>query len=144
MSTLATRLLGCSKGFCDVAAPLGFTFSVMAGIDELRKIKGYEPIFLLLLADMLIPDTEASKIYSEQRKLTSHLLQNNTINQFYFEEFSLVDKLKDNHILTNEEDTQWKNDISRNESLLTNNTKDIKSKILSNVSKLEEIRKHRK
>lgn len=118
----------CSKGFCDVTAPIGFTFSAMAGIDELRKIKGYKPIFLPLLADMLIPDTEASKIYSEQRKLTSHLLQNNTINQFYSEELSLADKLKDNQILTNEEATQWKNDISRNESLLTNNTKDIKSK----------------
>jgi hypothetical protein len=77
---------------------------------------------------MLIPDTEASKIYSEQRKLTSHLLQNNTINQFYSEELSLADKLKDNQIFTNEEATQWKTDISRNESLLTNNTKDIKSK----------------
>jgi len=93
---------------------------------------------------MLIPDTEASKIYSEQRKLTSHLLQNNTINQFYSEELSLADKLKDNQIFTNEEATQWKTDISRNESLLTNNTKNIKNKILSNVSKLEEIRKHRK
>jgi hypothetical protein len=78
----------------------------MAGIDELRKIKGYKPIFLPLLADMLIPDTEASKIYSEQRKLTSHLLQNNTINQFYSEELSLADKLKDNQIFTNEEATQ--------------------------------------
>jgi hypothetical protein len=40
----------------------------------------------------------------------------------------LADKLKDNQIFTNEEATQWKTDISRNESLLTNNTKDIKSK----------------
>ena len=32
----------------------------MAGLDELRKLKGYEPIFFLpFLADVLLPDTEA-------------------------------------------------------------------------------------
>ena len=143
-ATFSARLIWCSKGFCDIAAPIGITYGTMASIDELRKLKGYEPIFLPFLSDMLIPNNEASKIYSEQRKLTSNLIQNNIANQFYSEELSLVDKLKDNHILTNEEAAQWKNDISRNESLLTKNNTEIKSKILSNLSKLEEIRSNRK
>lgn len=35
----------------------------MARIDELRKIKGIEPIFLPFLADILIPRNEMSNIY---------------------------------------------------------------------------------
>lgn len=37
----------------------------MAGIDELQKIKGYEPILLPFLYDVLIPNDEASNIYYE-------------------------------------------------------------------------------
>jgi len=143
-ATFAARLLWCSKGFCDVAAPIGVTYGTMAGIDELRKIKGYEPIFLPFLSNILIPDNEITKIYQEQRKFKAYLMQNNIEGKIYSEELELVEKLSSNKIINKEEAAQWKKDIFENNSLLNQNTEQLKSKILSNLSKLEEIRKNRK
>lgn len=42
---------------CEVAAPVGVVFGGMSGIDELRKAKGLEPIFIPKLADIILPDT---------------------------------------------------------------------------------------
>jgi hypothetical protein len=78
----------------------------MAGIDELRKIKGYEPIFLPFLSNMLIPDNEITKIYQEQRKFKAYLMQNNIEGVIYSEELELVDKLTDNKIINKEEAAQ--------------------------------------
>jgi hypothetical protein len=78
----------------------------MASIDELRKIKGYEPIFLPFLSSILIPDNEAAKTYSEQRKLISQLTQNKIESNFYSEELGLVNHLKDNQIISKEEAVQ--------------------------------------
>jgi len=143
-ATFAARLLWCSKGFCEVAAPIGVTYGAMAGIDELRKIKGYEPIFLPFLSKFLIPDNELTKIYEEQRKMKAYLTQNSIESKIYSEELELVDKLTNNNFINKEEADQWKRDISENHSLLNQNTDKLKSKILSNLSKLEEIRKNRK
>lgn len=46
-ATYAAKILWCSKGFCDSVAPIGVTFGAMAGIDELKKLKGFEPIFTI-------------------------------------------------------------------------------------------------
>jgi hypothetical protein len=62
----------------------------MAGMDELRKIKVHEPIFLSFLADLIIPDTESSKIYTQQRKITSQLVQNGLDDKFITEEYNIV------------------------------------------------------
>lgn len=143
-ATFAARLLWCSKGFCDIVAPIGVSYGAMAGIDELRKIKGYEPIFLPFLSNILIPDSELTRIYQEQRKMAAQLTQNNIESKLYSEELGLVDKLTTSDIISKDEANQWKEDILKNNSMLNQNTEQIKSKILSNLTKLEEIRKNRK
>lgn len=40
-ASLAAIIIWCSKGFCESAAPVGVVFGGMAGIDELRKAKGF-------------------------------------------------------------------------------------------------------
>lgn len=50
-ASIAARIILCSKGLCEIAAPVGVVFGGMAGVDELRKAKGLEPIFLPKLAD---------------------------------------------------------------------------------------------
>lgn len=52
-ATLAAKIILCSKGLCETAAPVGVVFGGMAGIDELRKAKGLEPLFLPKLADLI-------------------------------------------------------------------------------------------
>jgi hypothetical protein len=78
----------------------------MAGFDELRKIKGYEPIFLPFLADILISDNELGKVYSEQRKLIAQLTQNKLGSTFNSEELEMVRDLAKNNILSKEEAAQ--------------------------------------
>jgi hypothetical protein len=75
----------CSKGLCDLAAPIGVTFGTMAGMDELRKLKGLEPIFLPFIADILFTRSDQEVIYKDQRKLTAKFFQNGAGNQFYEE-----------------------------------------------------------
>ena len=38
-ASIAARIIWCSKGFCETAAPVGVVFGGMAGIDEIRKAK---------------------------------------------------------------------------------------------------------
>jgi hypothetical protein len=51
--------------------------------------------------------------------------------KIYSEELELVDNLSNNQIINKDEAAQWKNDILENNSLLNQNTEQIKSKIFT-------------
>jgi hypothetical protein len=102
-ASYAARILFCVKGVCETATPIGISYPAMAAIDEIRKIKGLEPIFLPFLANLLITNSEASKIYAEHRKIVSQLTQNGLESQFNTEELSIIEKLKNIICITNEE-----------------------------------------
>lgn len=53
-----SKLLWCTKGFCEGAAPIGIFYGSMAGFDELMKIRGHEPKFKPYISSMIIPNTE--------------------------------------------------------------------------------------
>jgi len=139
-ASLATRIIWCSKGFCEVAAPIGVTYGGMAGLDELRKMKGLEPIFLPWLADIILPTSESQKVMIDQRNLESRLIRNNQEFKFYDEEMFIIKKLEENKIINKIEGDEWRNDIKYNSSMLNQESKTMKSKILSNIEKLNEIR----
>jgi hypothetical protein len=73
MASLIARIILCSKGLCDTAAPVGLVFGGMAGIDELRKAKGLEPIFLPKLADLIFTDNNFTKQMKEIRSHEANL-----------------------------------------------------------------------
>lgn len=137
------RLVLCSKGFCEVSAPIGIAFGALAGLDELRKLKGYEPVFLPFLADALLPDSESAKLMREHRLKTSHLFQNQTELDFNKAELGIVEKLKANNFITQEEYTNWKSSIEQNNLLINKNNNEIKSSLVSTLEKLNEIRNNR-
>lgn len=60
-ASLAAKIILCSKGACELAVPIGVIFGGMSGIDELRKAKGLDPIFLPTLADIIIPDSDLQR-----------------------------------------------------------------------------------
>jgi len=142
-ATLSAKLLWCVKGFCEGAAPFGITYGAMAGIDELRRIKGHEPIFLPFLANILIPDNESSEIFNKQRKLTADLVKNKLESGAYTQELGIVNELLEKNVITNDEAIQWQRDILNNNSLLNQNTEDIKGQIQKNLEKLNELRNNR-
>ena len=67
VASIAAIIILCSKGLCEIAAPVGVVFGGMAGVDELRKAKGLEPIFLPKLADWILPDTDTNKQIKQMR-----------------------------------------------------------------------------
>ena len=113
----------------------------MAGIDELRKAKGYEPLFLPFLADLVLPDNEVSKLYKENQKLGAQLISNNKESSLISQERSLVEYLRENKILTNNESSEWISHLKKNESYLEKNTSNAKSKILNNLEIMSKFKK---
>jgi len=68
-ATLANKLIWCVKGSCDTIAPVGISLGFMAGLDSILEAKGKEAIFLPFLGDILLPNSDADKIYKERRNL---------------------------------------------------------------------------
>ncbi len=143
-ASIAARIIWCSKGLCETAAPVGVVFGGMAGIDELRKAKGLEPIFLPKLADWIFADNDTNKQMKEMRYDEVSLERNSQELNRYKDEHSIVDSFEKNGVISKDEGNTWRDQIKRNESMCQNNSKEIKSKILSSLDKLNEIRNNRK
>jgi hypothetical protein len=103
MASLVARIIWCSKGFCEAAAPVGIVFGGMAGIDELRKAKGLEPIFLPKLADLILPDTDLSRQMKQMRYNDSLLQYNSKELNIYKEESGIVDTFEKNGVINKDE-----------------------------------------
>ena len=93
-ATIAARIILCSKGLCETAAPVGVVFGGMAGVDELRKAKGLEPIFLPKLADWIFADTDTNKQMKQMRYDEAFLQRNSQELNAYKEEDSIVDSFE--------------------------------------------------
>lgn len=140
-ASIAARIIWCSKGFCETAAPIGVAFGGMAGIDELRKAKGLEPIFLPKLADWIIPPTDTEKEVKIMRYNEAALERNFKEGNIYKEEQKIVDVFEKNGIIGNEEASAWRNKLSRNQTMCELENKNITSKILESLDKLNRNKK---
>ena len=143
-ASIAARIILCSKGLCETAAPVGVVFGGMAGIDELRKAKGLEPIFLPKLADLIFNDTDTNKQIKQMRYDEASLQRISKELNAYEEEQGIVDSFEKNGVISKEEANTWRDQIKRNESMCQNDSKEIKHKILTSLDKLNEIRNNRK
>ena len=76
-ASIAAKIILCTKGLCEVAAPIGIVFGGMAGIDELRKAKGLEPILIPKIADYIFTDNDTTKQIKEMRSQEALLANNN-------------------------------------------------------------------
>jgi len=102
-ASIAARIILCSKGLCETAAPVGVVFGGMAGIDELRKVKGLEPIFLPKLADFIFTDTDTNKQIKQMRYDEAALERNSKELNTYKEEHSIVDSFEKNGVISQDE-----------------------------------------
>lgn len=142
-ASIAAKIILCTKGLCEVAAPIGIVFGGMAGIDELRKAKGLEPILIPKIADYIFTDNDTTKQIKEMRSQEALLANNNKEIKAYKEENDIVNAFEKNGIIDKEEADAWRNKIKNNEFLCQVNSKEIKSKILDSLDKLNEIRKNK-
>jgi hypothetical protein len=102
-ASITARIILCSKGLCETAAPVGVVFGGMVGIDELRKAKGLEPFFLPKLADLILPDTESGKQIKQMRYYEASLERNWQELNSYKEEHSIVDSFEKNGVISKDE-----------------------------------------
>lgn len=102
-ATIAAKIILCSKGLCETAAPVGVLFGGMAGIDELRKAKGLEPIFLPKLADLIFSDTDYNQQMKQMRYDEACLEQNRKELNAYREEYGIVDSFEKYGVINKEE-----------------------------------------
>ena len=83
--------------------------------------------------------------YNDQiYKLKVEITKNSLEATSYSDEVSVVNELVKNKIISTEEGNEWKSYLNRNISLLNQDSKDIKSKILKNLDELNEMRNNRK
>ena len=144
LSSIAARIIMCSKGFCDTAAPVGVVIGGMASIDEIRKAKGLEPIFLPKLADWIFEDTEFTKKIKQMRYDEACLSRTGKELDAYKVEHGIVDSFEKDGVISKSEAKTWREQINRNESLCNNESKELKSKILSSLEQLNQIRSNKK
>ena len=102
-ASIATRIILCSKGLCETAALVGVVFGGMAGVDELRKAKGLEPIFIPKLADLILPDTNTNKQMKQIRGDEAFLERNSKELNVYKEEHSIVDSFEKKGVISEDE-----------------------------------------
>jgi ubiquinol-cytochrome c reductase cytochrome b subunit len=140
MARICARMLLCAKGVCEGVGPLGVVFGGMTIVDEVRKVKGLEPLFIPLIADIFIKDTEATKIYKEQEILAKEALAKNTEMNDLMRESKIINDLKKAQFISEDEALEWQQGIDSKVSLIKVENKEIKSKILETVDKLNEIR----
>jgi len=79
---------------CEVATPVGVVFGGMGGVDELRKAKGLEPIFLPNLADIILPDSDADKHMKQVYYIQAALTRNNSELAVYQDEKGIAEALE--------------------------------------------------
>lgn len=144
MARIAARLIMCSKGACELMAPIGLFYGAMCGLDELRTLKGHEPIFKPFIADIIIPDTELSSLSKERLKYISQLTQNSLEKRCCEEELEIVEKLFKNNIINEDEAIEWKQYIINKQSLLDLNSLDLNRNILDNLNKSNNVIINRK
>ena len=142
-STLA-RVIWCSKGLCDAAVPIGVAYGGLAGLDELRKAKGLEPFFIPLLAEVVLPKSESDVIVSGMRSDEALIQRNSNELAMYKEENEIVDDFEKNKVITNDEAKVWREQIKKNEDLVSKSSAAGKSRIIKALEELNEIRKNRK
>jgi hypothetical protein len=98
-ATILTKVFLCSKGICDGVAPFGVVFGGFASIDELRKIKGLEPLFLPKIADFLLPETDIDKQLGEMRSEESNYVKLNKEISSFKEENEIVNSFESNGVI---------------------------------------------
>ena len=103
LASLMARIIWCSRGFCETAAPFGVVFGGLAGIDELRKAKGLEPIFLPKLANLMLPNSETDDQIKQMRFNEAVLANNKKELDFYKEESDVVSKFEEHGIISKDE-----------------------------------------
>jgi hypothetical protein len=142
-ATIITKIFLCSKGICEGIAPIGIVFGGLTGIDELRKAKGLEPIFLPKIADFMFSETDVNKQLKEMKSEESSFIKLSKEMGSFNEENQIVDSFEKNGVINSEEANILREQIKNNESLTTIKRDEVKSKILNSIAKLNEIRNNR-
>jgi hypothetical protein len=117
-ASYAGRLLLCVKGVCEAGAPVGFALGVMAGFDQILEHKGRDPLFLPMLANVLLPDTPAQLEYKQRKNVFKDLTTMDSKYKEMLEEKDLISKLENSKLFSKDDIKMMKEGVSKHESSL--------------------------
>lgn len=143
MASFFAKAIWCSKGFCEGVAPIGVAYGGLYGLDELRKAKGLEPLFIPIIAEMVMPKTPQDNIIFGMRKSESNLATASLEMKSYETENAVVDAFEEKNIITKEEATEWRDNIKKNQAACAADRETSKSAIIKALKELEELRRKR-
>jgi hypothetical protein len=132
LAFLAARAIGCLKGVCDSAQPVGLGLGLMVTTDEFLKAANVEPIFTPFIGNALksvLPDS-ASRI--DNKLLNSNIEQVTSNNVELKASESLLERFKDLNLrgdFTNDEFSELKKLILENQEQLKSKNTELKDKI---------------
>lgn len=133
----------CAKGLCDTVAPVGAAFGSFAAVDEVRKAKGLEPIFVPLLAYVLFPHTPLEEHARAMRTMEGELARKNMDLRSLQEMKDSVDRMEQSKELNKKTAMEVKGELSSYIQAANKESTIQQSKILSSVKQLEESRKNK-
>ena len=130
-----SQILFCLKGFCEITAPVGVTFGILAGADSLLEHKGKNPVFLPYIADFIIPDTEEGKLIKERKDLFKTLNKFDKDFKNFNEESLIIKHLEDSSLFSDKDIYELKNDLENLQNELLINKDKCIEEIKINTSK---------
>lgn len=125
----------CIKGGCDTVAPAGVVLGVMASCDAKLELKGRDAIFLPVLAELVIPDSEEQKMYKDRVKVTKDLKIINKIFDILTEEAKVIEECEKSKNFTSEYIKTMKDCFQNREMQLEIDKSELIKQIRDNLKK---------
>lgn len=132
LAFLAARAIGCLKGVCESAQPVGLGLGLMITADEILKAADVEPIFTPFIGNALKSILPESASRLENKLLNSNIAQVTSNNLEIKANELLLERFKELNLkgdFTNEEVSELKKLILENLDQLKTDNKDLKNKI---------------
>ena len=104
--------------------------------DELLKLRGYNAIIMPYIAKMIIPASPLTKLYDERSIYIDYLKYINNQSKIYNEELSIIEILKENKYITEDEAIKWIDKVENNKFIINERKKDTFKLMYENLDEV--------
>ena len=129
LATILSKVIMCAKGACDAAAPIGGLLGFMGGVDAIRQSKGYDPIFLPFLGNIILKDTPESIATQQSKEHYKELYKLSQQNSDLEKLEETVNNLYESKFITSDERTELTNDIRNQKSEVLSSKEELIKKL---------------
>jgi hypothetical protein len=107
----------------------------MAGLDSILEAKGKEAIFLPFLGDILLPNSDADKIYKERRKLFKEVTSIDRKFLELMQDNSTISSLEKSKLFNSEDIKMMTQEFEKHQNEIINRKDELVNKIIENLDR---------